>query len=115
MTIAFYLDVHVPRAVAVALRSRGIDVLTAQEDGSAELSDPELLRRATTLDRVLFSQDEDLLREARYCLESGLGFAGVVYGHQLDVTIGQAVRDLDLIARCCSREELTSAVLYLPL
>ena len=43
---------------------RTIDVLTAQEDGSAELADDVLLKRATELGRILVSQDEDLLREA---------------------------------------------------
>ena len=31
------MDVHVARAVTMALRLRGIDVLSAQEDGAAEL------------------------------------------------------------------------------
>ena len=56
------MDVHVPRAVTIGLRLRGIDVLTAQEDGSAELDDASLLRRATDLSRILVSQDKDLLR-----------------------------------------------------
>jgi hypothetical protein len=41
------MDVHVPRAVTTALRIRLIDVLTAQEDGVAEMDDGELLKRAT--------------------------------------------------------------------
>jgi hypothetical protein len=40
-------------------------VLTAQEDGTGELPDPELLDRATELGPVLFTQDDDLLREAK--------------------------------------------------
>jgi predicted nuclease of predicted toxin-antitoxin system len=43
---------------------RGVDVLTAQEDGAATLPDSDLLNRATDLGRVLFTQDEDLLNEA---------------------------------------------------
>jgi hypothetical protein len=53
----FYFDVHVPAAVADQLRRRGVDILTAQEDGKAELDDPDLLARSTTLGRVLFTQD----------------------------------------------------------
>ena len=49
--------------MTVALRLRDIDVLTAQEDGSAELDDGLLLNRAAELGRVLISQDADLLRE----------------------------------------------------
>src|SRR5437016_4334888 len=51
------MDVHLRRAVTAALRLRSIDVLTAQEDGSAELADDVLLKRATELSRVVVSQD----------------------------------------------------------
>ncbi len=33
MAISFYLDQHVPRAIAIGLRMRGVDVLTTQDDG----------------------------------------------------------------------------------
>jgi predicted nuclease of predicted toxin-antitoxin system len=46
------------------LRLREVDVLTAQEDGAATLDDPVLLDRAMALGRVVFTQDEDFLREA---------------------------------------------------
>ncbi len=36
MTIALYMDHHVPKAITVALRSRGVDVVTAYEDGREE-------------------------------------------------------------------------------
>ena len=63
MSLALYMDVHVPRAVTTALRLRAIDVLTAQEDGTSKWDDGHLLQRATELGRILVSQDEDLLRE----------------------------------------------------
>jgi hypothetical protein len=55
------MDVHVKAAITAGLRQRGIDVLTAQEDGANRLDDDRLLERATALQRVLFSQDDDLL------------------------------------------------------
>ncbi len=55
MSVKLYMDVHVRRAVTDGLRLRGVDVLTALEDGAAELEDPALLDRATELGRVLFS------------------------------------------------------------
>lgn len=33
MSLAFYIDEHVPRAITIGLRLRGVDVLTVQEDG----------------------------------------------------------------------------------
>jgi predicted nuclease of predicted toxin-antitoxin system len=109
------MDVHVPRAVTTALRLRNIDVLSAQEDGMAELDDERLLPRATELGRILVSQDQDLLREgARRQRENG-NFSGIVYGHQPRVTIGQMVEDLELIARATSLDEWWGRIEYLPL
>jgi hypothetical protein len=46
------------------LRRREIDVITAQEDNAATLTDSQLLDRATALNRPLYTQDDDLLVEA---------------------------------------------------
>ena len=55
---------NVRQAVTDGLRLRGVEVLTAQEDGSRELEDDALLDRAAELGYILFTQDEDLLRES---------------------------------------------------
>ena len=114
MTVAFYMDVHVHRAITNGLRLRGIDVLTAQDDGYRTASDTLLLDRATELQRVLFSQDDDLLAEANRRQIEGVVFAGVIYAHQLRVTIGRCVHDLELIAKAAQLDDLVNRVEYLP-
>ena len=109
------MDLHVRRAVTTALRLRSIDVLTAQEDGTAELDDDLLLQRATELGRVLVSQDVDLLRVGSQLLREHKDFAGIIFAHQLRITIGVMVEDLDLIARATSKEEWWRRIEYLPL
>jgi len=107
--------VHVRRSIVQGLRLRNIDVLTAQEDGTQELSDPELLDRATRLNRILFTQDSDFLKEASQRLGSGTRFSGIVYAHQLNSAISQCIADLELIAQVLQVAELTNQVIYLPL
>jgi predicted nuclease of predicted toxin-antitoxin system len=109
------MDVHVRRAVTDGLRLRKVDVLTAQDDGAGKFDDPELLDRATELDRVLFTQDDDLLREAKRRQQSGEPFSGVIYAHQLNITVGQCIADLELIAKATEPEELIDCTVYLPL
>ena len=109
------MDVHVPAGIVRALRRRDVDVLTAQEDGAARLSDPALLDRATVLGRVVFTRDVDFLAEAVRRQRAGLTFATVVYAHQLDVSIGQCVTDLEIIARASIAEEGVGQIVYLPL
>jgi len=115
LSVGLYLDVHVRRSVTDGLRSRGVDELTAQEDRAGELDDPQLLSRATSLGRVLFTQDDDLLREAAGRQQRGEAFAGVIYAHQLNVTVGQCVDDLELIAQVSEPEEWSNRLTYLPL
>ena len=115
MTIALYMDVHVHRAITTGLRLRGVDVITAQEDGYRTAPDNILLDRATELGRVLFSQDEDLLAEAKQRQTEDISFAGVIYAHQLRITIGRCVNDLELIAKVAEPQEMATRVEYLPL
>lgn len=109
------MDVHVRRSITEALRLRGVDVLTAQEDGAARLPDPDLLDRARQRGRVLFSQDEDLLAEATRRQRAGTPFAGVVYAHQLRVNIGRCIQDLELIGKATDPDDWHNWVEYLPL
>ena len=115
MSVALYMDVHVPAAITRQLMRRGVDVLTAQADGTGRLPDDALLDRAGSLNRVLFSRDEDFLGEAMSRQTKGIPFAGVIYAHQLHVTIGQCVHDLELIAQCAEPADLANRVEHLPL
>lgn len=109
------MDVHVRLEVTRALVLRSVDVLTAQEDGAARMTDPQLLDRASALGRVLFTQDEDFLREATRRQNEGEPFLGVIYAHQRNITVGECINDLELIAKVMELDEFASRVLYLPL
>lgn len=109
------MDVHIPRPVTRGLRRRGVEVLTAQEDGTARWEDPDLLNRALELNRVLFSQDEDLLAEAALRQREGRRFAGVAYAPQLALSIGQFIDELELIAKAGEPADFADRVTYLPL
>ena len=115
MTLALYMDHHIPSAITDGLRVRDIDVLTAFEDGASQLDDELLLRRATELGRVLFSQDMDLLRLATQFQRQGTEFAGLFYVHQLRLTVGQVVDDLDVAAKALNPEEIANRIEFLPL
>lgn len=109
------MDHNVPAAITNGLRIRGVDVLTAFEDGRHTTSDRELLDRATELDRVLFSRDDDLIVEAVRRQTDGQLFSGVIYSHQPKLSIGETIKELELIARVAAGEELQNQVHFLPL
>ena len=64
---------------------------------------------------MLFTQDDDLLREAKRRQQAGEPFAGVIYAHQLNLTVGQCIADLELIAKATEPEEWVNHTMYLPL
>jgi hypothetical protein len=92
-----------------------VDVLTSFEDGTDQLNDEHLLQRAHELKRALFTQDDDLLEEAAKCHRAGKPFSGVIYAHQLRVTIGVCVQDLEIIAKSADENDMENQVIFLPL
>ena len=79
------------------------------------MNDSELLDRASELGRVLFTQDNDLLAEAAKRQNNGILFKGLIYAHQLRISIGACVRDLEIIVKAANPNELVSTVIFLPL
>jgi Domain of unknown function (DUF5615) len=110
-----YMDVHVKAAIPAGLRRRGLDVVTAQEDGGTRLEDVALLERATALQCVLFSQDDDLLAIARARQTMAVVFVGLIYGHQLAATMGKYVLDLEMICQVLNPGDMANRIEYLPL
>ena len=109
------MDENVPRQITVGLRLRSIDVLTVQEDKQAGMPDQRVLARATELQRVLFSMDDDLLSLAHQRQKEGVAFPGVIYAHPQGIGIGNCVRDLEIIAKASILEDTFNLVQYLPL
>lgn len=115
MTLAFYMNEHVPRPITVGLRLRGVDVLTAQEDERRETDDVALLDRAAELGRVMFSFDADMLREATRRQWEGGSFAGLVFAHPTRISVGECIRDLEIIAKAGEPSDRPDQFVYLPL
>lgn len=113
MSLGLYMDVHVPLPITRGLRRRGVDVLTAQEDGTTRFTDTDLLRRARERGRILFSQDEDLIVEAAQCQRAGAPFATVVFARQLDLSIGRCIADLEALVQVARSEDAEGQIIFL--
>jgi hypothetical protein len=115
MPLRLYMDQHVPRAITIGLRLRGIDVITAYEDGADKMPDPQLLDRAGMLGSVLFNQDDDLIVEAVRRQREDIPFSGVLYAHQLRISIGQCIQELEVIALAGEPEDVVNRIEFLPI
>jgi hypothetical protein len=100
--------------VTEALRPRGVDGLTAQEDDAALLADPEILLRASALRRVLVSQDSDLIAEARRKLANAEPVAGGRCVHPLRWTVGRRVEASTAMALVGEPEDAADRAETLP-
>ena len=109
------MDVHVRRALTQNLQLKGVDVLTAQADGASELEDDQLLDRATELGRAVFTHDTDFLRVGAERRRAGAHFADIVFAHQVEVTIGQCMHDLEVIAKAGEAADADDEIIFLPL
>jgi hypothetical protein len=109
------MDVHVPHSITEQLRRRGVEVLTAYEDGTEEWEDDKLLLRATERGCVVFTQDIRFRVMTEEWQRQGRHFGGLIFGHQLHASIGQYVQDLELIAKVMEPRELVMKIGWLPL
>jgi hypothetical protein len=104
----------VHRSITDGLRRRAVDVITAFEDGRGQEVDEALLERATLLDRILVSQDDDFLRIATLWQRESRDFAGIAYAIQQHIDIGGTIEYLELIALLKTAEEMRNTVEYIP-
>lgn len=59
--------------------------------------------------------DDDFLTIAQNWSTVQREFPGVIYAHQLGITIGQAIRHLELVAHVVPPEEIAGRIVYLPI
>jgi hypothetical protein len=114
MAVQLYLDVHVDKAIHDQLRLRSVDVLRAQDDNAAKMTDEELLQHTTELGRIIFTQDIRFKALAEDWQRRGETFLGLLFGNQLGVTVGTYVKDLELIAKATDSLEWVNVIQHLP-
>ncbi len=115
MSVPFYFDHNMQRAVVIALRERGLDVLTTLEDGYDRHSDDQVLERAETLSRVVVTHDQDFLELAVERQSTGKEFPGIIFCHLVKSSIGGLVADLALVSEAATYMELRNQVIWVPL
>jgi predicted nuclease of predicted toxin-antitoxin system len=108
-TLRFHLDEHVPQAIAVGLRHRGIDVTTAAEVGLRGAADEAHVAFALANGRVLYTNDDDYLVLHHH----GTEHAGIAYCRQQRRSIGQVIQALTLLWELFEPEEMRNHVEFI--
>ncbi len=107
--IRFHLDESVRAAIAVGLRSHGVDITTTSEAHLMGATDQQQIAYALAENRVIVTHDHDFLVQAA----GGSEHAGVCYCHQQKHSIGELLRALLLVNECCTQEEMQGHVEFL--
>lgn len=110
--IKLYLDEDIPEAVAIALRLRGCDVLTAREAKRKGLSDLDQLKFASAEERTLFTHNiADFLRLHEEFTKKGYEHSGIIVSRQL--AIGSIVKSLLKLLSILTPAQATNRILWL--
>ena len=107
--IRFHLDEHVPSAVAIGLRRRGIDVTTTIDAGLAGAGDQQHVAFARSQGRVIVTHDDDFL----VLNSQGIAHAGIAYCHQGSRSTGELLRLLLVLNECLTSKEMENRVEFL--
>jgi hypothetical protein len=93
LTIKFYTDTHIAKAVTVQCQHHGVDIIRCEDVGLAEASDEEHLTYASDQGRVMVTSDRDFVELHKQYVDTGKLHAGILYilpEHKDD--IGRVVR-----------------------
>jgi hypothetical protein len=110
-------DEDVPGSIVRGLRSRhpGLDIVRVQEVGLMQTPDPDILAWATREGRLIVTRDVNTM--SAYALERvalGLPMLGVFVIPER-MPVGQAIRELEIIALASSPDEWRDRVAFLPI
>lgn len=105
MRIKLYLDEDVDISLSIALKQKGIDVLTTQESGHARLSDIEQLEFAVSKKRAILTHNKRdfILLHKKYLIE-GKEHYGIILSDQRP--IGELLRGLSRLIFSLTAEQM---------
>ena len=101
-------------ALVRGLRARGVDVVTALEEGMIERDDDEHLELAAEMKRVLYSFNvADFYHLHSKYLSEGKEHSGLILTRQQQFTIGEQLRRLLRLIAKVSADEMKNRVEFL--
>ena len=115
--VPLLIDEHFNHRILRGLRLRlpELHYRLVQEVEVFQKEDPEVLDWATTHYCVVITHDVNTMpRYADERLEAGQPLSGVVIVPK-ELAIGSAIDELVILLTCCSPEEFSNRVIYLPL
>ena len=105
-----YADENIERSIVEGLRRRRIEVISARELGYHGKSDEFHIKKASELKAVILTHDVDFIKMAQ---EAKANHCGIIFSHPKNVTIGQCIRDVELIVSILIDEDMQNHIEFL--
>jgi predicted nuclease of predicted toxin-antitoxin system len=113
MALRLYADECVDARIVAGLRRRGVDIVSAHDEGLLGATDEGHLERAASLGRVVLTADHDFLRMASERANAGGSHPGLVF--ILPRTdVGDAIRGALLVAEALDPADLLNRIEWVP-
>ncbi len=106
--VKYYLDENIAKAVLKGLRLRGIDAVSVTDVGMRTKSDIEHIQKALELGRVIVTFDNDFLK----LNNEGVTHAGIAFFQDSYTSVGDMIRDLELLYQVMDAEDMFNHVEY---
>jgi predicted nuclease of predicted toxin-antitoxin system len=106
--IKFFLDEHIPKAIAKGLRNRGVEVLTCVESGRMTETDISHLHFAHLNGYVIVTADNDFLS----LHSNGNPHSGIAFATR-PLTVGQYIISLLLIYEVLDDEDMINHIEFI--
>lgn len=105
-----YADENIERSIVDGLRRRNIEIVSARELGYLNKPDEFHLRKALELNAVVLTHDTDFLRMAS---SPNIKHNGIIFSHSKNVSIGQCIREVELIVNVLTDKEMENHIEFL--
>jgi predicted nuclease of predicted toxin-antitoxin system len=105
-----YADENIETSIIDGLRRRRITVHSAVELGYRGKSDKFHLSKAQELDAIVLTHDVDFLIMAS---SEGVNHRGIIFSHSKNVSIGDCIRGVELIANVLSDRDMRNHIEFL--
>jgi predicted nuclease of predicted toxin-antitoxin system len=105
-----YADENIERSIVEGLRRRKIEVFSARELGYLGKSDEFHINKASEMKAVMLTHDVDFLKIAS---SKDVTHNGIIFSHPKNVSIGQCIRGVELIARVLTDKNMMDHIEFL--
>jgi len=103
-----YADENIEQSIVEGLLRRGVEIVSAGELGHIGRSDEFHLRKASEMNAVILTHDNDFL-----IMADKLDHNGIIFAHSKNVSIGQCVRGVELIVNILTNKDMKNHIEFL--